>query len=133
MNCVDDFEPFKNLTEEGMFSIEPRGGGPGDKELAAVGVGATVCHGEFAFGVVGEFGAEFIFEGVTRATGAVSEGAAGLDDEVADDAMEAQIVVKSNKGKIYKVCYGEGGFFCKEFDGDGSAGGEDVCTEGVHG
>lgn len=95
MNSVDDFDSLEDLTEEGVFSIEPRGGGTGDKELAAVGIGAAVSHGEFTFGVVGKFRTEFIIEGVTWATGAVSEGAAGLDDEVTDDAMEAQFIVKS--------------------------------------
>lgn len=31
-----------------MLSVEPTGFGTGDKELTAVSVGASVCHGEYA-------------------------------------------------------------------------------------
>src|SRR5215472_5571543 len=39
---------LKNLAEHNMTTVEPRGDGGGDEELAAVGVFACVCHAEYA-------------------------------------------------------------------------------------
>lgn len=38
---------FGNFSKHNMFSIKPTGLGAGDKELAAVGVGAGICHREY--------------------------------------------------------------------------------------
>ena len=66
-----------------MLAGEPAGVGNGDEELAAVGVGAGVGHGEFAGlleAVCGALG--FVSELVAGAAHAGAFGVAALDHEV---------------------------------------------------
>src|ERR1700751_3792883 len=48
---------FDDFAEDGVFASEPAGVGYGDEELAAVGVGASIGHGEFALFLEAVFGA----------------------------------------------------------------------------
>jgi hypothetical protein len=45
---------FLDLTEDDVAAIEPAGDDGGDEELGAIGVGASVGHGEHVWLVVGE-------------------------------------------------------------------------------
>ena len=46
LESIEYFETFRNLAEHDMLSIKMRGCNEAKEELAAVGVGASVCHGE---------------------------------------------------------------------------------------
>jgi len=54
-DLLDNVVAFDDFAEDGVLAGEPAGVGDGHEELAAVGVGAGVGHGEFAgsFEVVG--------------------------------------------------------------------------------
>lgn len=43
----NNIHAFGNFSKHNMFSIKPTSLGAGDKELAAVGVGASICHREY--------------------------------------------------------------------------------------
>ena len=102
VHAVDDF------AEHGMAVIEVGGVNFGDEELGAVCVGAGVCHGEDAGSVVAEFGIEFIAEAIAGAACADAEGAAALDHEFGDDAVEDEAIVE---GFIFVVAgHGVDGF-----------------------
>ena len=69
-------------------------GSVGNKELAAVGAWACVCHGQLAGTIVAQARIKFIFKAVTRTAGASALRATTLDHEVADYAVEIQAVVE---------------------------------------
>ena len=78
--------------------------GQRDEELASIGVGPSVRHAEDSGGGVGELGDDFVGESAAVDGGAAAAGAggvAGLDHEVADDAVGGDGVVVA--------CCGEGG------------------------
>ena len=131
-----DVVAFDDFTEDGVLSGEPGGVRGGDEELAAVGVGAGVGHGELAgvFEVVG--GAlGLVRELVAGAAHAGAFGVAALDHEVGDDAMEDGAVVElvaffragvplaGAFGELDEVLDGERGFFFEELADDVSFGG----------
>ena len=64
---VDDVLTFGDFTEDGVFAVEVWCGEVGDEELAAVGAGAGVGHGEDAGLVVFEGGDECVAKFVARA------------------------------------------------------------------
>ena len=51
-HSLNNFESLGDLAEDGVLSIEVRSVHEGDEELGAVGVLASVGHGEEAWGVV---------------------------------------------------------------------------------
>ena len=55
---------FDDFAEDCVAHVQPGGEGGRDEELAAVGVGAGVRHGEYAFFAERHVGAEFVFEGL---------------------------------------------------------------------
>jgi len=83
---VDDF------TKDGVEVVEPGGGGQGDEELRAVGVGTGVGHGDRVVGV-GQAGVEFILKDVARAAAAGAEWVASLNHEVVNQTVKDQAVV----------------------------------------
>jgi hypothetical protein len=46
LNLLDDIEALEDLAEDDVAAIKPRGDDGGDEELRAVGVLASVGHGE---------------------------------------------------------------------------------------
>src|ERR1039458_9666521 len=66
-DLLDDFVALDDFAEDGVLAGEPVGVGDSDEELAAVGVGAGVGHGELAG----------LLEVVGRALGLVGELVAG--------------------------------------------------------
>lgn len=40
----NNIHPLDDFSKHDVFSVEPAGLGTGDKELAAVGIGASICH-----------------------------------------------------------------------------------------
>lgn len=88
-----------------------------DKELRAIGVGTGVGHAQDAGGGVRELRHDFVGESAVVAAvdgGAAAAGAggvAGLDHEVADDAVAGDGVVEACCGEGGEVvaCLGRGG------------------------
>ncbi len=78
-----------------MLAVEVRLRGVGDEELAAVGVRARVGHREHAALVAQRVALRLVAEGVARAARARALGAAALDHEVGDHAVELQAVVEA--------------------------------------
>lgn len=97
---VDDVLSFGRFTEDGVLAVEVRGGAMSDEELGAVRVGAGVGHGEHAGLVVAAVCLALALELVAGVSGAGAEGAAALDHEIGDDAVEAQAVVEPAGGKV---------------------------------
>ncbi len=81
-----------------MFAIEVRSGPVEDEELRGVGVFPFVCHGYYSARVVGERAVKFVFEGFVPDGGTAAAGAGGiaaLEHEIADGAVEGDVVVVS--------------------------------------
>jgi hypothetical protein len=74
--------------------IEMFGGHLGDKELAAVGVGSGVCHGEASGDIETQVGIEFVFKLITGVAHAGTGWIAALDHEFGNDAMKDGAVVE---------------------------------------
>merc|ERR1712156_1027387 len=90
-DLLEGVHALDDLSEDDVFAVEPRGLGGAQEELAAVGVGAGVGHGEDAGAGVLQ-GEVLVLElhAVDRlAPGAVSGGeVSALAHEVGDDAVE---------------------------------------------
>jgi hypothetical protein len=87
-----------------MSAVQMPRRGQRDEELASVGVGSCIRHAEDSGCGVGELGDDFVGESAAVDGGAAAAGAggvAGLDHEVADDAVGGDGVVVA--------CCGEGG------------------------
>ena len=110
---VNDVLASSGFSKNGMFAVEVRSWAVGDEELRAIGVGASVGHGEYAGFVVATVGFAFAFKFVTWVSSAGAERAAALDHEVINDAVKGESIVVSRGGEME-----EGG------DGDGSIVGE---------
>src|SRR4029434_9760077 len=93
-DCIDDVLAFYDLAEDAVFAVQPWGRFLDDEELATVGVGSGVGHGQDArFGVL-EIGIEFVLEAISRTAGAVAQRIAPLDHKAGDNAMKDRAVVK---------------------------------------
>ena len=90
---VDDVLPFGGFTEDGVLTVEVRGGAMSDEELGAVGVWAGVGHGEHAWLVVTTMSLALALELITWASGAAAAGATALNHEVRDDTVEGQSII----------------------------------------
>src|SRR5690606_14081229 len=83
-----------DLAEYRVLAIQPRAGDVRDEELAAVGRGAGIGHGQHAT-LVREPRVDFVLEAIARATCAGAAGAATLDHEVGNLPMKRQAVVEA--------------------------------------
>src|SRR5580658_7186684 len=81
------------FAKNGVAIVEMSRGGDGDKKLAPIGVRSGVGHGEFSGFRMLQGWMEFIGEGVARTAAPVSAGAAALDHELRNHAVESQAVV----------------------------------------
>ena len=122
-----------DLAEHGMFAVEPVGGHVGDEELAAVGAGAGVGHGQDAGAVVAQFGGALVGESITGSPGAGAKGATALDHEVVDHPVELQPVVEAALRQIDEVCHRERGPVGEQVDVDGALVGLDDGFQVGHG
>src|SRR5581483_2608403 len=80
-NFFDYIVAFDDLAEDAVLSIEPRGRGHGDEELASVGVRAGIGHGEHALALVLEGGVELVGEAIARIAAAGPLRASALNHE----------------------------------------------------
>src|SRR5580704_9665444 len=87
-----------HLAEDAVLVVEPRRGGDGDKELAAVGAGAGIGHGEQAVLRMSEVLMEFVAEFVAGAAAASAFGVAALDHEIWNYAVKDRAVVERLAG-----------------------------------
>jgi hypothetical protein len=77
-----------------VLAGQPGGGGLGDEELRAVGVGPGVGHGQVAGPVEAARAAHLVLELVAGAAPAGPERVAALDHEVGDDPVEDRALVE---------------------------------------
>jgi len=98
LDGVDDVFAAGHLTEDGVLVIEIGAVDVGDEELAAVGAGSGVGHGDDSR-LVALVGAafDFVFEAVAGTAAAGAFGAAALDHEVGDYTVEIQAVLLEAK------------------------------------
>jgi hypothetical protein len=97
-NGINDVHASGYFAKDAMSVVEPGSGFMCDKELAAVGVGASIRHAEDTWAIVGQFGMKFIFKTVAWATCSGAEWATALDHKVFDNTVECQTIIKWNAG-----------------------------------
>ena len=106
-----------------MLPVQPRCGGQGDEELAAVGVRPGVSHTQDACAGVLEGRVDLVFELLAVDGGAAAAGAGGvtrLGHEVGDDAVEDGIGIVAAADEGGKVIACLGGVGGVQLDGDGA-------------
>ena len=126
LNGVNDVHAFTDGTEHGVVAVEPRRGNRGEEELGATGVSTSVGHGEDTGLVVLEGKSRGLAGNLpARASGTGSSGhrvfgvgAAALDHEIFNHAVEMQTVVMTHFHQFDEIRHGIGGASVKEFDGD---------------
>ena len=110
-----------NLAEHRVLAVQPVGLDVGDEELAAIGVGAGIGHGQHAtlmlHTVVG-----FVLEAVARAAATGAFRAAALDHEIGNHAVEAEAVIEAALGQVDEIGHGQRGLLRVQFNLDGAAG-----------
>ena len=92
----------------------------GDEKLGAVCAGASVGHGQIARAVLVRIAHKLVFEAVARTTATGTGGVAALDDEVGNDAVEGDAIVKAFTRQKHEVVDGDGGGVGKQFNFDGA-------------
>lgn len=152
LELVEDFGALEQLAEDGVFAVEMGCGGKGDEELRAVCVGALVGHAHDAPGVVSQGGADLVVEelrgrvvdGRRRLGLWVGCGAASLDHEAGDEAVEGAAVVEAGGAEGEEVFGRLGDRLAEELELDVAARGMQLgprsalrrrieLGEGVHG
>src|SRR3954452_1200252 len=116
-DAVDDVHPVAHLAEDRVLAVEPRRlFGRDDEELRAVRVRPRVRHRERALDdlVV----VDLVLERVPRAAGAGPLGAAALDHEVLDDAVEDEPVVEALRRELLEVAHRLRGVLVEQLQDD---------------
>ena len=127
----DDVLAFDNFAEDGVVAGKPGSGANGDEELASVGAGTAVGHGELA-GLVElvRRALGFVAEAVAWPAHAGAGGIAALDHEVGNDAVEdgsvEELVIGLDVGCGVGPLLGAFGEFDEVLDGDGGIGLEET-------
>lgn len=131
LNSLDNIHTTGDLTEDDMLTIQPAGDDGGDEELATVGVGTSIGHGQETGSIVSELevliGKLGTIDGL--ATGSVSSGkVTTLKHELGDDTVEgtsligqAFLVVTTAQGT--EVLGGLWDDIGEQFKGDATEGG----------
>src|SRR5579864_2529961 len=109
---------LRDLPKNSVFTIQPIRCDVGDEELAAVGVGAGVGHGERADLVFAGVVAGFVLETVPGTAAAGRGGVAALNHEVGDDAMKDGAVVEAVASQENEIVDGLGGVLGEQFADD---------------
>ena len=126
LNRVNDVHAFTHGAKNSVVAVEPRGGHGREEELGPTGVAAGVGHGEHTGLVVLEGegrGLAGDLPAWTAGTGSTGHwvlgvGAAALNHEVLNDAMEVESVVVPRIHQLDEVGDGVGSTAVKEVDGD---------------
>src|SRR5690242_14394815 len=123
LDAIDLVHAGDDLAEHGVVVVQVRRGAIGDVELAARRVGVLAAgHRHRAADVL--LLVELRLDLVARPAGPVTLGAAALDDEVGDHAMEAEAVVEALLGQRDEVLDGFRRVLRIELDADLLAVGE---------
>src|SRR5271157_1406874 len=138
---VRDLLSLNDFAEDGVVAGEPWRGSHGDKELAAIGSGSGVGHGQLA-GLVKlvRRALGLVLEAVTGSAHAGARRVATLNHEVGNDAMEDGAIEElvggllvgrgmgpllGALGQLDKVLDGDGRVGLEEADGDLAFGGRE--------
>jgi len=97
----------RTLAEDDVAAVEPGAGDRGDEELGAVGVWASVGHGEYSGATVTEIGVEFVGETVSGTAASRLSWVAALEHEALNYAVEGDAVVVAAFGEVKEVGAGE--------------------------
>lgn len=117
LDCIDHFLPIvEYLPKHGMLAIKPWCGDMSNEELRSVGVRSGIGHGEHTGTTVSQIGVEFVFKHVAGPAGSGTLGAAPLDHEILNHAVEQERIVKTFVCQFFKIGHGVGGFVVKQFD-----------------
>jgi len=124
LDLLHDIHALDNLAEHDVTTIQPWGGNSGDEELGAIGVWASIGHGQVARSSVLQF--EILIcellavDGL--ATSAISVGEIStLDHEVLDNTVKPGTLVAEallSSGQSTKVLGGLGNILAEEADDD---------------
>src|SRR6058998_3167888 len=108
-NLVDHVEPLRDLSENGVDSVQVRLGGMTDEELAAAGVLSGVGHGQRPRHVLVDVLVGLALDGVAWPTCADAPlpglriGVASLNHEVGDHAVELGAVVERRVRELLEI------------------------------
>ena len=145
-DSTDEFKSLNHLAEDGVLVIQPGGFDLGDEELASVGVGAGVGHGQKAGLIKGSAAAEFVGELIAGASDAAAEGISSLNHEIGNDPVENSAVIELGcrllaragispllftAGEGNEVFHRLGRVFGQELDLDGSCRGVESGVESL--
>ena len=117
---VNDIHAFDHLSEAGMYTIKVLciHAVVADEELAAAGVFASMCHGEDTAVVPLARGRGLALDLPARTTGThtwvawgAAERTASLNDEIRNNTMEAESVIKTRFGQFDEVRHSIGNIF----------------------
>ena len=129
---IDHVLSLAGFTEDGVLAIKVRGGAVGDEELAAIGAGTGIGHGEDAGLVVAQVAFAFVLKVVSRAAATSSRGIAALHHEVGNDAVEGDSVVVAPARQIQETGTGDRGIGGVKGDVNIALGGFHDDADGVH-
>src|SRR3954451_9518262 len=119
LDGVDRVHAVGHPPEHGVLAVEPgRRLGRDDEELAAVGVGPGVGHGQS--GALDLVVVELVLEGVAGPARAGPVGGAALDHEVLDDPVEDHAVVEAVARELQEVVHRLGRVLVEQLDGHGA-------------
>jgi len=134
---LHNLHTIDHMSKDCVSSVQMPRGSQRDEELASIRVRAGIGHGENSGGRVRELGGDFVREAAAVDGGAAAAGArgvAGLDHEVADDAVGGDGVVVACCGEGGEVVAGLGmfsrwtGLLCLLIDEYGSSLFEQSCV-----
>src|ERR1700676_3534471 len=111
LDLVDDVLAAGDRSEDGMLAIQPVGGDVCNEELAAVGIGPGIGHGERTDFVLVGIAFGLVFKAVAWTAAPGTCWVAALDHEIGDDAMKHRAVIKAFARQEDKVVDGLGRVF----------------------
>ena len=128
-DVVDHLDAFDHAAEAGVHAVEVLRvlAVQADEELRAARVLAAVGHREYAAVVALARCRGFARDGVARAARPVACGAAALNDEIGNDAVERQSVVKALLRQFHEIGDREGRLFFVKFRFQVALFGRDQC------
>ena len=121
LDGVDRVDSVLDPSKDGVLAVEVGLGTVGDEELAAVGSGTGICHREDARSIVSAVRHALVTKAIAGAPRAGAFGTSPLDHEIRNDAVEAQVVVKTLFRERDDVRHRVGRIVLEQFDGDVAA------------
>ena len=119
---VNEVDAFNDFAEHGVDAVQMRLWRQDDKKLAAVGVGAGVCHGQCAARVFEWITLGLAVELVSWPAAAGACRVAALNDEIGDHSVKCHAVIKAFTGEKHKVVDRPRGVLRGQLHDDGAFG-----------